>query len=118
MISARREEIATELEAIEAERLTLAETDEADGKGPVEVSDEVAETAREATTRTRNELDTVERISTRVMILRGGHVVADDSASKLRELMHAPSLEDVFAQLAVHDDVERVAEGIVATVRL
>ena len=65
-----------------------------------------------------HELDTVERISTRVMILRAGKVVADDSASRLRELMHAPSLEDVFAQLAVHEDVDRVAGELLETVRL
>src|SRR5690348_14485769 len=52
-----------------------------------------------------HELDTVERISTRVLILRAGVVVADDSASKLRELMSAPSLEDVFSQLAVREDI-------------
>ena len=56
-----------------------------------------------------HELDTVEKISTRVMILRAGQVVADDSAAHLRELMHSPSLEDVFSQLAVKDDVEAVA---------
>ena len=65
-----------------------------------------------------HELDTVERISTRVMILRAGQVVADDSAARLRELMHAPSLEDVFAQLAVHEDVDRVAGELLDTVRL
>ena len=65
-----------------------------------------------------HELDTVEKISTRVMILRAGEVVADDSASHLRELMHSPSLEDVFSQLAVRDDVEAVAGALLETVRL
>jgi ABC-2 type transport system ATP-binding protein len=65
-----------------------------------------------------HELDTVERISTRVMILRNGEVVADDSAANLRELMRAPSLEDVFAQLAVREDVDRIASELVDTVRL
>lgn len=46
-----------------------------------------------------HELDTVEKISTRVIILRSGKVVADDSASNLRTLMQAPSLEDVCSQL-------------------
>jgi ABC-2 type transport system ATP-binding protein len=64
-----------------------------------------------------HELETVERISTRVMILRSGHVVADDSASRLRELMQAPSLEDVFAQLAVGDDLDAVANALLETVR-
>ena len=65
-----------------------------------------------------HELDTVEKISTRVMILRAGQVVADDSASNLRDLMHLPSLEDVFSQLAVKDDVEAVAAELLEAVRL
>ena len=65
-----------------------------------------------------HELDTVEKISTRVMILRSGEVVADDSASNLRTLMHVPSLEDVFSQLAVKDDVEAVAALVLNAVRL
>jgi ABC-2 type transport system ATP-binding protein len=65
-----------------------------------------------------HELDTVERISTRVMILRAGQVVADDSASRLRELMRAPSLEDVFAQLAVRENLDDLASALVETVRL
>jgi ABC-2 type transport system ATP-binding protein len=65
-----------------------------------------------------HELDTVEKISTRVMILRSGQVVADDSAANLRELMHLASLEDVFSQLAVKDDVEAVAADMLKAVRL
>lgn len=65
-----------------------------------------------------HELDTVEKISTRVMILRAGEVVADDSASNLRALMHLESLEDVFAQLAVKDDVDAVAGRLLDAVKL
>jgi ABC-2 type transport system ATP-binding protein len=65
-----------------------------------------------------HELDTVEKISTRVMILRSGQVVADDSAANLRALMHSPSLEDVFSQLAVKDDVDAVASQLLEAVRL
>lgn len=65
-----------------------------------------------------HELDTVEKISTRVIILRAGRVVADDSAARLRELMRAPSLEDVFAQLAVRENVDDLAGAIVETVRM
>jgi ABC-2 type transport system ATP-binding protein len=65
-----------------------------------------------------HELDTVERISTRVIILRSGRIVADDSASKLRELMRVPSLEDVFSQLAVRENLDEVSEAIVETTRL
>jgi ABC-2 type transport system ATP-binding protein len=65
-----------------------------------------------------HELETVEKISTRVIILRSGKVVADDSASRLRELMAAPSLEDVFSQLAVQEDVEGMAARLVDVTRL
>ncbi len=65
-----------------------------------------------------HELETIEKISTRVIILRAGEVVADDSAARLRELMHAPSLEDVFAQLAVKQDLGLVADAILEAVRL
>ena len=65
-----------------------------------------------------HELETVEKISTRVIILRAGRIVADDSASRLRELMAAPSLEDVFSQLAVQEDVEGMAARLVEVTRL
>jgi ABC-2 type transport system ATP-binding protein len=65
-----------------------------------------------------HELETIEKISTRVIILRAGEVVADDSAARLRELMHAPSLEDVFAQLAVKQDLNLTAEALLEAVRL
>lgn len=60
-----------------------------------------------------HELDTVERISTRVIILSQGTVVADDSASHLRELTKEASLEGVFSQLAVTDDLGRVAADVI-----
>jgi ABC-2 type transport system ATP-binding protein len=65
-----------------------------------------------------HEIETVEKLSTRVIILRTGRIVADDSASRLRELMAAPSLEDVFSQLAVHEDVEGMAAQLVEVARL
>jgi ABC-2 type transport system ATP-binding protein len=65
-----------------------------------------------------HELETIEKISTRVIILRAGEVVADDSAAHLRELLHAPSLEDVFAQLMVKEDLGLTADAILEAVRL
>ena len=62
-------------------------------------------------------LDVVEKISTRVIILRKGEVVANDSAGKLRELMASPSLEDVFSQLVVEEDTESIAANIVSAMR-
>lgn len=64
-----------------------------------------------------HELETIEKISTRVIILHGGRIVANDSASKLRELMNVPSLEDVFSQLAVHEDLDRTANQLLEAVR-
>jgi ABC-2 type transport system ATP-binding protein len=64
-----------------------------------------------------HELETIEKISTRVIILRSGRIVADDSAARLRELMHLPSLEDVFAQLAVKDNLEQIADGLMTAIR-
>ncbi len=63
-----------------------------------------------------HELETIEKISTRVIILRNGHVVADDSAARLRELTQAPSLEDVFSQLAVRENVDELASALVETI--
>lgn len=65
-----------------------------------------------------HELETVEKISTRVIILRAGKVVADDSASRLRALMSVPSLEDVFSQLAVQEDVDGVAAQLLDAVQI
>ena len=64
-----------------------------------------------------HQLDTIEKISTRVIILRAGVVVADDSASRLRDLMQAPSLEDVFSQLTAIEDTDRLASELLERVR-
>ena len=62
-------------------------------------------------------LGAVERVSTRVLILRAGRVVAHDSAERLRSLMELPSLEDVFAQLVVQEDTGKIATDMVAVIR-
>jgi len=59
-----------------------------------------------------HELDTVERISTRVVILHHGKVVADDSIEHLRSLMELPTLEAIFSQLAVEQDTDSMARQI------
>jgi ABC-2 type transport system ATP-binding protein len=64
-----------------------------------------------------HELDTIEKISTRVIILGGGRVLADDSAARLRELMNLTSLEDVFSELAVQENLDDVAQALVEAVR-
>lgn len=59
-----------------------------------------------------HELDTVERVSSRVVILHRGRMVADDSIERLRSLMELPSLEAIFSQLAVEQDTESMAQQI------
>jgi ABC-2 type transport system ATP-binding protein len=63
-----------------------------------------------------HELETIEKISTRVIILGGGRVLADDSAARLRELMNLSSLEDVFSQLAVKQNLDDLASALVETI--
>ena len=59
-----------------------------------------------------HELETVERISSHVVILHRGKVVADDSIERLRSLMAASTLEDIFAQLASDHDTAAVSRQI------
>jgi ABC-2 type transport system ATP-binding protein len=59
-----------------------------------------------------HELDTVERVSTRVVILHRGKLVADDSIAHLRSLMELPTLEAIFSQLAVEQDTGSMARQI------
>jgi ABC-2 type transport system ATP-binding protein len=51
-----------------------------------------------------HELDVVERVSSRVVILHKGHVVANNPIAELRTLMSLQTLEDIFRQLAVEQD--------------
>ena len=59
-----------------------------------------------------HELDTVERVCSHVVILHRGKVVADDSIEHLRSLMAAPTLEDIFSQLAVEQDTGAISRHI------
>jgi ABC-2 type transport system ATP-binding protein len=59
-----------------------------------------------------HELDTVERICSRVVILHRGKVVADDTIERLRTLMELPTLEGIFSQLAVEQDTDSMARQI------
>jgi ABC-2 type transport system ATP-binding protein len=65
-----------------------------------------------------HELDVVERSSTRVIILSEGRVVANDSPMRLRDLMQAKDLETVFAQLAIRQDPDDVAQRLIDASRL
>lgn len=63
-------------------------------------------------------MDMVERVSTRVLIVHRGRVVADDSVGALRALLHLPSLEAVFAELTVEEDVAAVSARVVEAMQL
>lgn len=60
-----------------------------------------------------HELETVERVCSRVVILNRGKIVADDSIEHLRELMALPTLESIFSQLAVEQDTAAISREIV-----
>jgi ABC-2 type transport system ATP-binding protein len=57
-------------------------------------------------------LDAVEKVCQDVLILHNSHVVAQDSVTRLRELAKAASLEQVFAALAVDQDVDRIGREL------
>jgi ABC-2 type transport system ATP-binding protein len=58
-------------------------------------------------------LEVVEKVCTSVMILRKGRVVANDSVENLRNLMKLKSLEDIFSELVLEQDIETTANAIV-----
>jgi len=64
-----------------------------------------------------HELDVVERVSSRVVILHRGKLVADDSIENLRALMALPTLEEIFSQLAVEQDTAAVSREIAELIR-
>ena len=59
-----------------------------------------------------HELDTVERVCSRVVILHKGRVVANDSIAELRSLMAQPTLEGIFSQLAVEQDTAAISKQL------
>jgi len=59
-----------------------------------------------------HELETVERVSSHVVILHRGKIVADDSIAHLRALMALPTLEEIFSQLAVEQDTVAISREI------
>ena len=57
-------------------------------------------------------LDVVEKLCSKVIILYRGRVVANDSVTRLRDLMALDSLEAVFAELVFREDPDRLARQI------
>ena len=62
-------------------------------------------------------LEVTEKVCSRVVMLYQGKIVANDDVSRLRELMHLPSLEEIFRQLARQEDVGASARQIAAIMR-
>jgi ABC-2 type transport system ATP-binding protein len=62
-------------------------------------------------------LEVVEKVCSEVVILHRGRVLAHDSVARLRDLRSSASLEDVFAQLVMQEDVATVASQMVAVMR-
>jgi ABC-2 type transport system ATP-binding protein len=57
-------------------------------------------------------LEVVEKLCSRVVVLHRGRVVAHDSVQHLREALSRDSLEDVFTDLVMQDNPERLAREI------
>ncbi|HEX4167265.1 MAG TPA: ABC transporter ATP-binding protein [Bryobacteraceae bacterium] len=64
-----------------------------------------------------HDLETVERVSSRVVILHHGKIVADDSIEHLRSLMALPTLEEIFSQLAIEQDTAAISREIADLIR-
>jgi ABC-2 type transport system ATP-binding protein len=60
-----------------------------------------------------HEMEIVERVCSRVVILHKGRIVANDSIQQLRALMSLPTLEDIFSQLAVEQDTPAITRQLV-----
>jgi ABC-2 type transport system ATP-binding protein len=58
-------------------------------------------------------LELVEKICEHIVVIYQGRVVADDSVTSLRGLMHLPNLEEIFKQLVDQGDMESRANEIV-----
>ncbi len=61
-------------------------------------------------------LEVVEKVCAQVVIIYKGKIRAADSVERLRDLMHAPSLEEIFGQLVEQRDLEAVARDIVTAI--
>ena len=60
-----------------------------------------------------HDLETVERVCSRVVILHKGRIVANDSIQQLRTLMSLPTLEEIFSQLAIEQDTPAITQRLV-----
>jgi len=62
-------------------------------------------------------LEIVEKVCSSVVILHKGRIVANDRVERLCDLMKLPSLEEIFRQLALQEDTEKIAADIVEVMK-
>ncbi len=60
-----------------------------------------------------HELETVERVSSHIVILHRGRIVANDSIEQLRTLMSLPTLERIFTELAIDQDTDAISRQMI-----
>lgn len=58
-------------------------------------------------------LEVVEKVCSRVIIIHKGKILTDDSVENMRHLMKVPSLEEIFSQLVIQEDTEKISKEIV-----
>ena len=61
-------------------------------------------------------LELVEKVCEHIVVIYRGRIVADDSVSRLRDLMHLPNLEEIFVQLVEQQDMESRAQEIASVI--
>jgi ABC-2 type transport system ATP-binding protein len=59
-------------------------------------------------------LEITEKICSRVLVIHRSRLLADDSVEHLRDMMHVPSLEEIFQQLVQQNDYDKTANDILA----
>jgi ABC-2 type transport system ATP-binding protein len=57
-------------------------------------------------------LEMIEKVCAHVVVIYEGRIVADDSVTRLRDLMRLPNLEEIFTQLVHQDDMAARARDI------
>ncbi len=62
-------------------------------------------------------LEVVEKVCSHVVILHRGKVVANDSVTRLRDLMALPNLEDIFSQLVMEQNPDALVRGLVEAIQ-
>jgi ABC-2 type transport system ATP-binding protein len=62
-------------------------------------------------------LEVVEKVCARVIVIHKGHIKADDSVERLRDLMNLPSLDAIFSELVEHRDLKAVADDIITVMK-